>query len=96
MLNYLGGAGPGTMPSAVPGAGAPQMPGAAPAMGMGGGGLAGFPQGGGSPDPASMQWAAVTQSDGSVLLHMKLPDGSLGPVVKVISAPSPKGVRGLM
>ncbi len=87
-LNYLGGGGApaATMPGATPSfGGAPQMP------GMGAMGPQGFAMPGQQQTPASMQWAAVTQSDGSVLLHMKLPDGSLGPVVKVISPPKPKG-----
>lgn len=87
-LNYLGGsgAGPGTMPAGIPGFGpqggqpGPSMPGMMPP---------------GTNDPASQQWQAVTQSDGSVLLHMKLPDGSLGPVVQVIAPPKSKGARAM-
>lgn len=38
-------------------------------------------------DAAMAKYEAVTQADGSVLLHMKNPDGSLGPAVKIISPP---------
>jgi hypothetical protein len=43
----------------------------------------GFPSVG-MTDPAGRQYDAVTQDDGSVLLHMKNPDGSRGPAVKII------------
>lgn len=34
--------------------------------------------------PPPPQYEAVTQFDGSILLHLKLPGGELGPVVKVL------------
>lgn len=37
--------------------------------------------------PADMQYQAVTQEDGTVLLHVLKPDGQLGPVVKIVPAP---------
>ncbi len=99
MLNYLGAnPAPGlTMPGGMPGAGGPSDPltpppapsPMGPAMDMGGmGGMGpmggmGFP-GVGMTDPAGRQYEAVTQEDGSVLLHMKNPDGSRGPAVKII------------
>lgn len=89
-LNYLGG-GP---------SGAPQMPGTAPGQppalgpsgpvppGPLGAPLAGLlPPGGGSPMP---DYQAVTQTDGTVVLHIKLPNGELGPAVKIITPPRPK------
>jgi hypothetical protein len=51
--------------------------------GMGGMDQMGFP-GVGMTDPSGRQYEAVTQDDGSVLLHMKNPDGSKGPAVKII------------
>lgn len=94
MLNYLGAnAAPGlSMPGGLLGSGEPSDPlasAAAPSMGapppsMGGGmGPMGFPNVG-MTDPAGRQYEAVTQDDGSVLLHMKNPDGSKGPAVKII------------
>ena len=106
MLNYLGsGIGPGTMPAAVPGASQtgdtlgtirgrapmpPQMADAirpaAPSSGLGVPGLMpSMP-----PGPADIQYEAVTQQDGTVLLHIKNPDGSLGPAVKIINAVKPQ------
>jgi hypothetical protein len=35
-------------------------------------------------DPASMQYAAETQVDGTVLLRVKNQDGSFGPVVQIV------------
>ena len=35
-------------------------------------------------DPSMSQYAAVTQEDGSILLHLQNPDGSMGPAVKII------------
>lgn len=98
MLNYLGAnPAPGiTMPGGMPGSGAPTDPlappsppspmGPAPDMSGAMGGAPspmGFP-GVGMTDPAGRQYEAVTQEDGSVLLHMKNPDGSKGPAVKII------------
>ena len=87
MLPNLMGPAPGApvaMPGAVPppigGPGGPQM-GPTP---FGAGMLGGMP-GGGAPDPAAAQYVAKTQSDGTVLLHIKLPNGELGPAVKIIS-----------
>lgn len=34
--------------------------------------------------PPPPEYGTTTQEDGSILLHLKGPDGSLGPVVKVI------------
>lgn len=39
-----------------------------------------------APTPPRAQYKAVTQADGSVLLHRMNPNGSPGPVVKVIPA----------
>lgn len=36
------------------------------------------------PGPGDAKYEAVTQEDGSVLLHVKNPDGSIGPAVKII------------
>lgn len=44
----------------------------------------------GPQDPGDVQYKAITQSDGSVLLHMLNPDGSVGPAVKIISGVGPK------
>jgi hypothetical protein len=99
-LNYLGsGTAPGTMPAAVPGAsqvapalgaikgrGAipPQMAAAiqnaVPVSNPNQPGLL-------PPTPQNIlpQYTAVTQEDGSILMHLNKPDGSPGPVVKVIS-----------
>ena len=100
-LNYLGsGTGPNTMPAAVPGAGItgdvmsaikgrasqlpPQLAGAIqnaqPVSNPGMPGL--LPPG---PQNTLPQYTAVTQEDGSILMHLNKPDGSPGPVVKVIS-----------
>lgn len=98
MLNYLGeGTGAGTMPSAVPGGqlGAalpaapppiaqPAQP-AGPPGGIQGMGL--LPPG---TEDSQSQYAAVTQEDGTILLHLRKPDGGLGPVVKVINAIKPQ------
>lgn len=76
------------MPAAVPGLGqAAPVPGPMPMtpFGAAGGAPGGMPGMPGIEDPASKQYVAVTQSDGTVLLHMKLPDGSVGPAVKIIS-----------
>lgn len=99
-LNYLGsGVGPNTMPAAVPGGGqvadtlgpiqgrspiAPQLAAAiqqaVPVSNPGQPGL--LPPG---PQNQLPQYTAVTQEDGSILMHLNKPDGSPGPVVKVIS-----------
>lgn len=42
------------------------------------------PGGAPPPPPPPPEYGTTTQIDGSVLLHLKMPDGSLGPVVKVI------------
>lgn len=105
LMRYLtGNAQPGTMPAAVPGA-LPSSLGPLPPLGGGGGGNMGVPSqplpagaipGAPSPflppaapGPDSMKYEAVTQADGSILLHLKNPDGSLGPAVKIINAPKP-------
>lgn len=99
-LNYLGsGTAPGTMPAAVPGGGqvadtmgaikgrspiAPQLAAAiqnaVPVSNPNQPGL--LPPG---PQNTLPQYTAVTQEDGSILMHLNKPDGSPGPVVKVIS-----------
>ena len=38
-------------------------------------------------DPAAMQYGTITQEDGTILLHIKKPDGSPGPVIQVIPVP---------
>lgn len=87
-----------SMPGALPGLGRPgtvMPPGAMPMMPAGG--PPGLPSFGGMPspdDPAAAQYVAVTQSDGSILLHMKLPDGTTGPAVKIINAIKPKRAAG--
>ena len=91
---------PGTMPSGVPGAvpnpaplpaGPPPHP--APAIhgpsAPHANALAAILKhaagaGGTPPAPPHPDYVAQTQDDGSVLLHIKLPNGGLGPVVKVI------------
>jgi hypothetical protein len=106
MLNYLGAnPAPGiTMPGGMPGSGAATDPLASPMGGMGApppaspmGGMGapppafpmGFP-GVEMADPAGRQYEAVTQEDGSILLHMKNPDGSKGPAVKIINPIKPR------
>lgn len=100
-LNYLGsGVGGGqTMPASVPGASqvsdslgpiqgrsavAPNLAAAiqqaVPVSNPGQPGL--LPPG---PQNQLPQYTAVTQEDGSILMHLNKPDGSPGPVVKVIS-----------
>jgi hypothetical protein len=37
-----------------------------------------------------MLYDAETQSDGTILLRIKNPDGTLGPVVQHLPAPKPK------
>jgi hypothetical protein len=84
---------PTLSPGAAMAASAPPPPmmggGGMPPM-MGGGGGApppGMPSAGGLTDPAGRQYKAVTQADGSILLHLQNPDGTLGPAVKIIPAP---------
>lgn len=99
-LNYLGsGTQPASMPTAVPGGGqvsdaigaikgraaiAPQLAAAiqnaVPVSNPGQPGL--LPPG---PQNTLPQYTAVTQEDGSILMHLNKPDGSPGPVVKVVS-----------
>lgn len=38
-----------------------------------------------SPNPQDHDWITETQSDGTLLLRLKNPDGSPGPVVKIIT-----------
>lgn len=87
---------PGTIPAGVPGA--PQSPAPlppTPPIHMRGhhsahpSALAAImkaPSGPGAvtPPPAPLEYKAITQDDGSVLLHRLNPDGSLGPVVRLI------------
>lgn len=69
-------------PMGMPPGGAGMPPGAAGGpFGMGGVGMV---------DPAGRQYEAVTQEDGSVLLHLKNPDGSKGPAVKIIPPIKPR------
>lgn len=83
---------PGTMPDGVPGIPStpPPVPGIqARGLGASPAALAGITNAppGMVPDqgpPAPPEYATTTQEDGSVLLHIKNPDGSLGPVVKLI------------
>jgi len=95
-----------TMPGGMPGSGAPTdpmlspqaafggesapapMPAGPPPMG-GGGGMFGMPAAG-MIDPAGRQYEAITQEDGSVLLHMKNPDGTRGPAVKIVPPIKPR------
>lgn len=94
MLNYLGAAPQpqmgATMPGGIPGSGtfqdptiSPQMAGAmaSPPMMVSPSFMPGMM---GQDDPAAQRYLAVTQEDGSVLLHMKNADGSPGPAVKII------------
>jgi hypothetical protein len=96
MLNYAGAApAPGlTMPGGMPGTGGPTDPLASP---MGAPPMGAPPPVGGPPgvlgpgmppvgmvDPAGRQYEAVTQEDGSILLHLKNPDGTRGPAVKIV------------
>ena len=80
---------PGTMPAGVPGFG--QAPGVWPGPPASSGqdfsapGL--MPPGAG---PDASQYEAVTQADGSILLHLKNSDGSLGPAVRIINPIKPK------
>lgn len=82
----------GPLPMTMPG-GAPDPIGSQAAPGLlsppvGAGMPPGMPAGmapGGMPDPASVQYVAKTQSDGTVLLHVKMSNGDLGPAVKIIS-----------
>jgi hypothetical protein len=72
---------------------APMLPPPPPAGGPPGGaptGPAGFP-GVGMVDPAGRQYETVTQEDGSILLHVKNPDGTRGPAVKIIPPIKPRG-----
>jgi hypothetical protein len=90
MPSGMPGSGAPSDPMASPGAASalggppsPVPPAPSPFGGGGGGGMSGFPPIG-MTDPAGRQYEAVTQDDGSVLLHMKNPDGSRGPAVKII------------
>jgi len=92
MVQFPGSAAGGgmTMPGGVPGGG-PVSPGfpspggpGAPVSPMGPLGMLG------PGDPSSAQYQAVTQADGSILLHLKNADGSLGPAVKIINPIKPK------
>ena len=96
VTNVLPPATPGTMPDGVPGLptapeppppiqlhGAPPPPSALAAIAnrpSGGPNAAPVP----APPPPPPDYGTTTQDDGSILLHIRNPDGSLGPVVKVI------------
>jgi hypothetical protein len=89
---------PGTIPSGVPGATPspaplPPQPTIRPPAGPHANALAAIlkhaagPAGSGPQPPAPPpQYIASTQPDGSILLHLKLPSGEVGPVVKVLPA----------
>lgn len=67
----------------MPGAGGPPngIPGAT------GPGAAPYPT---MPHPSTMQYTNETQQDGTVLLRVKNPDGSPGPVVQIVKPPTAK------
>jgi hypothetical protein len=103
-LRYLGAATPGTMPAAVPGAGpsslgqplsplsGPAAPSQLPPPGAIPGNPSMLPPPIFAPGPADQKYEAVTQIDGSILLHLKNPDGSLGPAIQIVKAPkAPSG-----
>jgi hypothetical protein len=75
-----GPAGPPGMPPAP--SGPPGMPPGATGMPP-----APYPLPMGPPDPASIKYATETQQDGSVLLRMLNPDGTPGPIVKIVPPP---------
>lgn len=79
---------PGMPPGPPPG-----PPGMPPGMPPGATGMppAPYPLPMGPPDPASIKYATETQQDGSVLLRVVNPDGTPGPVIKVIPPPSVGG-----
>lgn len=84
-LQLGGGLGAPMMPAGVPGGIPSPMAGTImPSMNPG---LPIPPPPGFADDLSMAKYEAVTQSDGSVLLHMKNPDGSLGPAIKIISPP---------
>lgn len=69
------------------------------------GGVNGIPGASGAPappyptlpgevDPASLQYMNETQTDGTVLLRVKNPDGTPGPVVQIVKPPAPKKAGG--
>ena len=97
VTNVLPPVNPGTMPSGVPGAQSlvppvppPQIHPAAHGHGAPShAALAAILKhaatgGGVSLQPPHPDYGTTTQDDGSILLHLKNPDGTLGPVVKVI------------
>jgi hypothetical protein len=99
-LRYLGSnISPGTMPAAVPGAMAGQatpslsLPSASLPPGAVPGTPSPFmPPGFGAPGPQDAKYEAITQQDGSIVLHLKNPDGSLGPAVKIINPIKPRSI----
>ena len=44
--------------------------------------------------PADIKYQAVTQEDGTVLLHVLKPDGQLGPIVKIVPTPKTQAAAG--
>lgn len=52
------------------------------------------PAGPGALPPSPPQYQAITQSDGSVVLHLIAPGGVLGPAVKIIPPPKTPGAGG--
>lgn len=97
VTNVLPPSNPGTMPAAIPGAPAanPPLPPAPairrPVPGQSGAPLAALAAIMRHPGvanalrpPPPPQYKAVTQSNGSVLLHQLGPNGQLGPAVKII------------
>jgi hypothetical protein len=101
-----GGNGAPTMPGAVPGRGgppSPQMPpmppGAIPqppagAMPMPPGAIPSGASPFQAPGAPESQYGVKPQADGTLLLYIKNPDGSEGPIVKVLNAPKPKSAYG--
>jgi len=86
---------PVTMPAGIPGVGptpallppmppihgaAPPPPSALAAILRKPGGPPGVPQ----PPPPPPEYVTTTQPDGSILLRIKLPDGTVGPIVKIL------------
>lgn len=95
LLHLMGGnTGASSMPGSIAGFGGqsipsspgmPSPPGASLAAPVPSGAIPGLPSPNPMAPPTPDQYEAVTQADGTVLLHLKNPDGSLGPAVKIIS-----------
>jgi len=98
LLNYLGAGAPspiqpGTMPAGVPGAGGATQPPMALPPGMGP--APAVPGMMPAPDAGPPQYDTEVQADGSILLRMKNPDGTTGPVVKIINPIKPRRAPGM-